>query len=104
LSEYPYNYYPPYVPAGAMLMSKLTVQDIYYASYFTKPYRFDDIYVAILAKKMGIEPFHSEWFRFWKYTVKDIHDPGYKYLIVSHDYEPEELKKLWISQKELGNA
>jgi len=73
LDEYPYDYFPPYVTAGAILLSKAALFDIYYASFYTAHFRFDDIYVAICAKKMNITPINSNYFRFW--TTRDESEP-----------------------------
>ncbi|CAG7819472.1 unnamed protein product [Allacma fusca] len=105
LSEYPFNYFPPYVPAGAIIMSKGAFLDIYYASYFTKHFRFDDIYVALCAKKMGIEPYHTNYFRFWPAPVRDPYEKDYEYVITSHGFDdPEELRSFWNVEKSLGQA
>lgn len=106
LEEYPFNYLPPYVPAGSVALSKSTLVDIYYASLFTKHLRFDDVFIALCAKKMGIEPFHSEYFRVSSsYPVMDRDDIKLEYLITWHGFhEPEALIKFWNAQKSLGSA
>jgi len=50
------------MPAAAVLMSKAVVQDFYFASYYTQHFRFDDIFLAILAHKMKITPLSSNYF------------------------------------------
>jgi hypothetical protein len=35
------------------------MKDFYYASYFVKRFRFDDVFLGLVAKKLGVEPFHS---------------------------------------------
>lgn len=105
LDEYPFNYLPPYVPAGAVALSKSTVFDLYYASLFTKHMRFDDVFLAICSKKMGIEPYHSEYFRLSpNYPIMDRDDIELEYLITWHGFDPETLIKFWGAQKSLGNA
>lgn len=103
LDEYPYSYYPPYVPAGSIIMSKPVVQDFFYAAAFTKLFRFDDVYLGFIAKKLGIKPFHSKWFEMSR-TSRSYYSKDYEYMIAVHDYEPDELKELWFVQKTLGNA
>ncbi|OXA46344.1 beta-1,3-galactosyltransferase brn [Folsomia candida] len=98
LDEYPFAYFPKYVTAGNILMSKSALLDIYYATFFVKPFRFDDIYVAICAKKMGIEPIHSDRFKFWV----ESGDQPRKGLIAAHGYPPERLRTYWQVQKEAG--
>ncbi|ODM96485.1 Beta-1,3-galactosyltransferase brn [Orchesella cincta] len=106
LDEYPYSYLPPFVPAGAIALSRSTVFDLYYASLFTKHLRFDDVFIAICAKKMGIEPYHSEYFRLKpSYPVMDRDDIKLEYLITWHGFDdPDTLVRFWSAQKSLGNA
>ena len=102
LSEYPYHLWPPYITAGAYILSKEALLDMYYTSLYTKHFRFDDIYLGLVAKKADIEPFHCEEFHFYK---KDYTKFNYKYLISSHGYgNPAELLNVWNEQKALGNA
>lgn len=102
LEEYPYDRWPPYVTAGAYVLSREALIDMFYTSYYTKHFRFDDVYVGILALKAKIEPFHSEHFHFYKqkYNKKD-----YEFTVASHGYSDiNELMKVWNEQKSLGNA
>ena len=39
LEEYPYSRYPPYLTAGAHVISQRSLKSIYYASIFTKPFK-----------------------------------------------------------------
>lgn len=102
LSEYPYHLWPPYITAGAYILSKEALLDMYYTSLYTKHFKFDDIFLGLVAKKADIEPFHCEEFHFYK---KDYTKFNYKYLISSHGYgNPAELLNVWNEQKALGNA
>lgn len=102
LSEYPYHLWPPYVTAGAYILSRQALIDMYYTSLYTKHFRLDDIFLGLVAKKANIEPFHCEEFHFYK---KDYTKFNYKYVITSHGYgNPNELLYVWNEQKALGNA
>ena len=102
LEEYPYHLWPPYVTGGAYILSKEALLDMYYTSFYTKYFRFDDIFLGLVAKKADIEPFHCEEFHFYK---KDYNKYNYKYVITSHGYgNPEELMEIWNEQKAMGNA
>ena len=95
LLEYPYDFLPPYVTAGAYIVSRD-------ASYYTRMFRFDDIWLGLIAKKAGIEPFHNNQFYFHppQYTVQ-----GYKYVIASHGFsDPDHMNKIWTQQKQAGYA
>lgn len=102
LREYPYNYWPPYVTAGSYVLSKEALIKMYYTSLYTKHFRFDDIYLGLVALKAGIEPLHCDEFHFYK---KKYNPFNYKYVISSHGYEnPKELIKVWNEQKSRGYA
>ncbi|XP_011504271.1 PREDICTED: beta-1,3-galactosyltransferase brn isoform X2 [Ceratosolen solmsi marchali] len=102
LKEYPYNMWPPYITAGVYILSKEALMDMYYASMYTKYFRFDDIFLGIAARKVDIEPFHCDEFHFYK---KDYTKYNYKYVISSHGYSnPDELLAVWNEQKAMGNA
>lgn len=95
--EYPYNFYPPYAAGGAYILSRSALHDLHYASYFTKwLLRIDDVYVGILARKVGITPI----------GVKEIHidnvkldykgPESYRDVIASHGFgDPVELKRIF---------
>ncbi|XP_048508379.1 beta-1,3-galactosyltransferase brn [Athalia rosae] len=102
LDEYPYHLWPPYITAGAYILSKEALLDMYYTSFYTKHFRFDDIYLGLVAKKADIEPFHCDDFYFYK---KDYTKFNYKYVIASHGYgDPNELIRVWNEQKAMGYA
>lgn len=102
LSEYPYHMWPPYVTAGAYVLSHAALIKFYYGSFYTKNFRFDDIYLGLLAKKLDIKPLHCEHIYFYK---KHYYLNNYKYVIASHGYgNSEELLHVWLEQKSYGNA
>ncbi|XP_074603903.1 beta-1,3-galactosyltransferase brn-like isoform X2 [Brevipalpus obovatus] len=102
LSEYPYTKYPPYVSAGAYVLSLRALQEMYYASFYTKHFRFDDIYVGILANKISLNPLHNRYFYFWKKPYDPLE---YSNVIASHGFDnPYELVKIYLDQKSRGNA
>ncbi|XP_044759995.1 beta-1,3-galactosyltransferase brn-like [Coccinella septempunctata] len=97
LREYPYNKWPPYVTAGAFVLSRLSLIRMYYASLFMDHFRFDDIYIGILAYKLRIEPVHNTNFHFYKLPYTPT---GYHKLIATHGYSsPDELWGVWKQYK-----
>ncbi|XP_059484855.1 beta-1,3-galactosyltransferase brn [Neocloeon triangulifer] len=103
LEEYPFHLWPPYITAGAYVVSRATLDTLFLGSLFTKHFRFDDIYLALVAKKSGVEPYHCRDFRLNRLWYDGAID--YRYLIASHDFsDPEELKRFWEIQREAGNA
>ena len=91
-------------PVLATSLTEITQStDFYYGSYFVKRFRFDDVYMGILAKKLGIEPFNSEEFYFERKPMVAAVD--YRYVVASHGFgNPRELEAVWNNQKMAGNA
>ncbi|CAD7088551.1 unnamed protein product [Hermetia illucens] len=103
LSEYPFHLWPPYVTAGAFIVSREALFEMYFTSMFTKHFRFDDIYLGIVALKARIEPLHCKEFYFHKapYTGPQ----SYRYVVASHGYDnSEELIKVWTEARAAGHA
>lgn len=104
LETYPYHLYPPYVTGGAIVLSKMAASKLYLASYFVKRFPLDDVYLGIVAKKCGLEPFDAAD-QFWMYRKEPYRVKDYRYLVASHDYgDPEEMTRVWNEQKQAGNA
>src|SRR5699024_8144032 len=68
LKYYPYSRYPPYITGGCFLMNNRTVTDLYYASLYTKHFKYDDVYLGILAHKMNIHLVHNAHIHFHKFS------------------------------------
>ncbi|XP_068632084.1 beta-1,3-galactosyltransferase brn-like [Battus philenor] len=99
LAEYPWNRWPPYVTAGAYVVSNSVMRRLYAGSLFVKHFRFDDVYLGIVAKKVGIEPTHCPRFHFYK---KSYTREGYRSVIASHGYgDRSELVSVWNEQHSL---
>lgn len=102
LKEYPYHLWPPYATAGAYVVSRQALIDLFYASLYTKLFRFDDVFIGLTCLKANIEPLHSSYFYFWK---KPYSLEGYREVIASHGYgDPKELRFVWNQQKNAGRA
>jgi len=100
--EYAYNTWPPYVTAGAYIISRQTLSDLYFASFYTQFFRFDDIFLGLVALKANIHLHHSPEVYFWKKTYSL---EGYKNIIASHGYDdPNELFQVWYEQNKIGHA
>ena len=86
-------------------------------------FRFDDIWLGLIARKANVEPFHCPEFHFYpkdKSKVSDLltypdHLAGvnlpmtqvqhYKFVVASHGFsDPGGLLRFWQKQKEAGNA
>ena len=102
LEEYPYSKYPPYVTAGAFVLTNLSLIDMHFGTLYTKHFRFDDIYVGILAKKLSIIAIHCENFHFWPLSYEAS---KYSSVIASHGFhDTNHLLLSWNQQKSLGFA
>jgi len=103
LDEYPYDFWPPYVTAGAYVLSREALIDMYFTSYYTKMFRFDDIWLGLIARKANVEPFHCPEFHFYPKDKSRVQH--YKFVVASHGFsDPAGLLRFWQKQKEAGNA
>ncbi|VDO26538.1 unnamed protein product [Haemonchus placei] len=84
LEMYPFDRYPPYISAGAVLMSHNTVAHFYHI------YPFDDVYAGILAYLLQIHPRHNEAFVFWTRPI-DAKEWKNGDVLVAHGYSPNQL-------------
>ncbi|CAN7982109.1 unnamed protein product, partial [Ixodes pacificus] len=102
LSEYPYSQFPPYVNAGAYVLSRRMLIDLYRVARFTPQFRFDDVFLAILANKMGLQPRHSD--KFW-YNRDPMTEEDFVGAVAIHGFEdPVRLVQTWKHQSRLGQA
>ncbi|EFO18884.2 hypothetical protein LOAG_09610 [Loa loa] len=92
IATYPFNRYPPYISAGAVLLSSQTIREMYYAIQHTRLYPYDDIYAGILAKLLKLTVKHNKNMRFWKTTV-GVEEA--KILICAHGFEGERLNSVY---------
>ena len=81
-------------------------------------FRFDDIWLGLIAKKADAKPFHCPEFHFYPkdksrvmcyqttITLILIHQvQHYKFVVASHGFsDPAGLLRFWQKQKEAGNA
>jgi hypothetical protein len=100
LSVYPFSAYPPYISAGAVVLSSVTARKMLYASHFVRYFPYDDIYAGIIAHLLGIEPTHDERFRFWqgwRYDRKDFVD-----VVAAHGFSDLQLMRQAFSDSDGG--
>lgn len=84
LSEFPYITFPPYITAGAYVMSAKSVEDFHLAAQFVRPFRFDDVFMGIIAKKLGVRPRHNDKFLFWE---QNYNPANFKDVIAAHGFK-----------------
>lgn len=66
-------------------------------------FRFDDIFLGIVALKSQIEPLHSDEFYFYK--AEYTNPQSYRYVIASHGYDrPDDMAHFWSQQRAHGYA
>lgn len=66
-------------------------------------FRFDDIYLAIVALKAGMRLQHSDEFHFHKAPYTGPH--SYRYVVSSHGYNnPDEMVRVWSEVRAAGHA
>ncbi|CAD6189298.1 unnamed protein product [Caenorhabditis auriculariae] len=101
INDYPFSRYPPYISAGAVLLSQATVETFYHMIPYVKEYSFDDIYAGILAKKADILATHNPAFVFWtrETTIQEWRSGD---LIAAHGYDAKKLIKTYNYHRGLG--
>jgi hypothetical protein len=114
INDYSYDRYPPYVTAGCFLMTRSNARLFNLASKYIRLFRFDDIYMGLLAYSMSIKlipnnelfssygskvislnnqtGFFSRWKTFFtnEFNSKSMVKP-----ICIHGYRGEELIQIW---------
>ncbi|KAH8289546.1 hypothetical protein KR054_007132 [Drosophila jambulina] len=94
LEEYPFDRWPPYVTAGAFVLSRQALLRLYATSVHIPLFRFDDVYLGIVALKAAIPLQHCEDFRFYRLHYKG--PDSYSAVIASHEFgDPAEMEKVW---------
>lgn len=66
-------------------------------------FRFDDIFLGIVALKSQIEPLHCTEFHFYKADYKN--PQSYRYVVASHGFDqPGDMVRIWSQQRAHGYA
>ncbi|GAB6025182.1 hypothetical protein CHUAL_010605 [Chamberlinius hualienensis] len=102
LEEYPYNVFPPFINAGAFIVTRHTLMAFHYASMYVKPFKLDDAFVGILAKIVNVTATHNRYFYPYRVPSSRIF---YRHLIASHGFRnPQQLIDEWNRQFHFGNV
>ncbi|CAL4150284.1 unnamed protein product, partial [Meganyctiphanes norvegica] len=102
LEEYSYSRWPPYVTAGAYILSQRSLKLLYVSSLYTFNFRFDDIFLGMAAQKAELSLLHSNEFYF---SRKPYSIENYKWVIACHEWgDPDELHSMWTEQLAHGYA
>jgi hypothetical protein len=89
--EYPFFFYPEYPTAGSFIVSTDLAQEFDIAFRYTKYLRFDDVFLGIVALKLGVKPLYHQEFYFTK-----VNPLTNRHVIASHGYsEAGELRQVW---------
>ena len=92
--EYSYKFWPPYLLGGCFLTPILTARDLSIASLYTKFLRFDDVFLGIVAHKLGIRLVHEHEIYPQRLHFSGMKETGHSVLAV-HGYSPSELRVVW---------
>ncbi|XP_017101568.2 beta-1,3-galactosyltransferase brn [Drosophila bipectinata] len=94
LEEYPFDRWPPYVTAGSFILSRQALLQMYTTSKRIPLFRFDDVYLGIVALKARIPLQHCDDFHFHRPTYKG--PDSYSSVIASHEFgDPDEMIRVW---------
>ncbi|ESN98253.1 hypothetical protein HELRODRAFT_84672 [Helobdella robusta] len=99
LDEYPYRFWPDYVTAGSFFVPMPTAERINLALQYVKLIRFDDVFLGVVAYKLGIKLQHSN-----NLVYYDMAYDKYKFrnIIAAHGFKDVEfLYKVWKEQRDI---
>ncbi|XP_069128506.1 beta-1,3-galactosyltransferase brn-like [Argopecten irradians] len=100
LKDYKFDLYPPFVAGGAILMSMEFVKRLHIAIPYTKPFKFDDVFLAIVVYKLGVSPIDHPEIHITPVSYKDVEN--FQTALMSHGYEdPNELRTAWYYHQHL---
>ena len=103
-NEYQYDRFPPFVTGGLVLFTMETLKDFEIAAKYVKSFRFDDVYLGILADELAITPVYTSgiqnfcdpWWMFVFYRLAKF--PVFEQMIASHCFSnPDNLKSMWTN-------
>ena len=97
-TDYPHDIYPPFVRAGAMIMSVNVLRDFYAASNYVKHFVFDDVYFGLIAYKLNIKPVHCNLFGVHRIPT---YKPKFCEILGLHGYNPEQLIEAWKAHRDI---
>ncbi|GMR30171.1 hypothetical protein PMAYCL1PPCAC_00366, partial [Pristionchus mayeri] len=89
LTDYPFDAYPPYITAGAVLLSAHTTERFYYGSLIL--HAFDDVYQASYQSRLLIDPLHNEGFPCWS---RASHSIDWSKTIADQGFGPSDIIRL----------
>ncbi|XP_033754921.1 beta-1,3-galactosyltransferase brn-like [Pecten maximus] len=94
VKEYPFKRYPPFLSAGSVIMTMDYVKRLQIAMQFTKSFKFDDVFLGIVAYKLGVKPIHVPRIKMIKFISYRNHT--FKIILAAHGYgTPNELRTAW---------
>lgn len=105
-TDYCYDRYPTYLTGGMHLMSSKTARHLYYGTYFTQKFIFDDVYLGIIADRIHIEPESNPEFKctIEYYLSQKPFRPNATRCSGVHDIPAKSLLKLWEIRRQISNG
>ena len=102
LEDYPFDHLPDFVAGGAYILSNRAFKEIEAAMPFVKQFPFEDTYLGMIAKKLGIKLMHNKRF------INDdriYNSNNFQHVIAFHGSGDYELTtRIWREQMVRGNA
>jgi hypothetical protein len=94
LKDYPYHKFPPYVAAGCYILSRQSAHLFLMASKLIELFKFDDIYMGILAHKLDIRPLHIDAVKFYAPTY--FPSVYANQVMAAHGFTAQDLNAIWV--------
>ena len=64
--EYPYRQYPRFTSGGGMVLSRDVAAGMVNIHNNSNYFKLDDVYVGMLALRLGVDAHHDDWFQVWQ--------------------------------------
>ena len=93
LNDYPYSKYPPFVLTGFVFLSNKSLKLFYLASKMVEVFKFDDVYIGILAYKLNIKPIHID--SIYLYTPSYYPNFFADKVIAAHHFKSDYIMYIW---------
>ncbi|XP_033738605.1 beta-1,3-galactosyltransferase brn-like [Pecten maximus] len=103
LKDYPFDTYPLFVSGGAVIMSMDFVKRLQIVIPFTKWFKFDDVFLGIIAYQLGVQPIHHP--EFYIADGVSYKEEKFKTALVSHGYRNiNKLKTAWYLHMQTNDS
>ncbi|XP_069102864.1 beta-1,3-galactosyltransferase 5-like isoform X1 [Argopecten irradians] len=93
--DYPFRNFPPYCGGPGYMLTVITAQKLYNKMLVTRSIKFEDVYVGIVAYRLGLSLKHVKYFVHYMEEEKEKQLFYVTCSRVTHRLEPDHIQRLW---------